>query len=85
MPTHIWIDTDAGIDDVHALMLAVRHPECRVEGISLVRGNVVGAALTPPVCCFAGGEGACRRATPGPRPQQIRECLATFENSCSHA
>jgi inosine-uridine nucleoside N-ribohydrolase len=36
----IWIDTDTGIDDALAIMLALRSPEIQVAGISSVHGNV---------------------------------------------
>jgi purine nucleosidase len=34
------IDTDAGVDDAQALMLALRHPDVTVEAITTVSGNV---------------------------------------------
>lgn len=34
------IDTDPGIDDAHAIMLACAHPEVRLEAITTVAGNV---------------------------------------------
>ncbi len=36
----IVIDTDPGIDDAHAIMLAFAYPETRVEAITTVAGNV---------------------------------------------
>lgn len=36
----IVIDTDPGIDDAHAIMLAFSHPNTRVEAITTVAGNV---------------------------------------------
>src|SRR6266568_693359 len=39
-PRPIAIDTDPGIDDALALMLALRSPELRVELITTVAGNV---------------------------------------------
>ncbi len=40
MPIPILIDTDPGIDDALALLLALRSPECSVEAITTVAGNV---------------------------------------------
>lgn len=40
MPHSILIDTDAGIDDALALILALRSPELSVEAITTVAGNV---------------------------------------------
>src|SRR5437764_13923931 len=39
-PRPVVIDTDPGIDDALALMLALRSPELRVELITTVAGNV---------------------------------------------
>lgn len=36
----IWIDTDPGIDDALALILAVRSPELDLIGVSAVHGNI---------------------------------------------
>ena len=35
----VWLDVDTGIDDAHALMLALRSPELDVVGVSCVAGN----------------------------------------------
>ncbi len=34
------IDTDPGVDDAHALMLAAAHPGARIEAVTTVAGNV---------------------------------------------
>ncbi len=34
------IDTDPGVDDAHAILLACAHPQARVEAITTVAGNV---------------------------------------------
>ncbi len=34
------IDTDPGVDDAHAIMMALAHPNVRVEAITTVSGNV---------------------------------------------
>ena len=34
------IDTDPGVDDAHALLLALAHPDVQVEAITTVNGNV---------------------------------------------
>jgi len=36
----IIIDTDPGIDDAHAIMMAFAHPEAQVEALTTVAGNV---------------------------------------------
>jgi purine nucleosidase/pyrimidine-specific ribonucleoside hydrolase len=40
MPRRIIIDTDPGVDDALALLLALRSPELLVEAITVVSGNV---------------------------------------------
>ncbi|HSR67366.1 MAG TPA: nucleoside hydrolase [Acidobacteriota bacterium] len=40
MARGFWIDTDAGSDDVVALLMALRHSDAEVLGISVVSGNV---------------------------------------------
>ena len=34
------IDTDPGVDDAHAILLALAHPDVQVEAITTVSGNV---------------------------------------------
>ncbi len=34
------IDTDPGVDDAHAIMMAIAHPDVRVEALTTVAGNV---------------------------------------------
>jgi purine nucleosidase len=38
--TRLIIDTDPGVDDAHAILLALAHPDTRVEAITTVNGNV---------------------------------------------
>src|SRR6478609_251936 len=39
-PSRVVIDTDPGVDDAFALLLAMRSPELKIEGVSAVAGNV---------------------------------------------
>src|SRR4026207_640579 len=39
MPKRILIDTDPGIDDSLAILLALASPELSLEGLSVVHGN----------------------------------------------
>src|SRR5262247_1501241 len=39
MPKRILIDTDPGIDDACAILLALASPELALEGLSVVHGN----------------------------------------------
>ncbi len=38
-PKHILFDTDPGIDDALAILLAIASPELQVDGISVINGN----------------------------------------------
>src|SRR5512140_3908990 len=40
MPIPIIIDTDPGMDDALAILLALRSPELDVRGLTIVAGNV---------------------------------------------
>ncbi len=40
MTRHLLIDTDTASDDAVALVMALRHPEIRVEAVTVVAGNV---------------------------------------------
>ena len=40
LPSRVIIDTDPGVDDALALLLAMRSPELKIEGITAVAGNV---------------------------------------------
>ena len=40
MKRRLWIDTDTASDDVVALIIALRHPDVEVVGLSVVAGNV---------------------------------------------
>ena len=37
---HLIIDTDPGVDDAHAIMMALAHPRAEVVAITTVAGNV---------------------------------------------
>lgn len=40
MKRRLWIDTDTASDDVVALIIALKHPDVEVVGMSIVAGNV---------------------------------------------
>src|SRR5437660_1721448 len=40
LPLRVIIDTDPGVDDAFALLLAMRSPELKIEAITAVAGNV---------------------------------------------
>jgi purine nucleosidase len=44
------IDTDPGVDDAHAIMIAFSHPEAQVEAITTVAGNVSLERTTANAC-----------------------------------
>jgi inosine-uridine nucleoside N-ribohydrolase len=37
----VWLDVDTGVDDAHAMLLALRSPELFVCGISCVAGEEI--------------------------------------------
>jgi inosine-uridine nucleoside N-ribohydrolase len=43
-PERVIIDTDPGTDDALAILLALQSPELRVEGLTIVAGNVTASA-----------------------------------------
>jgi purine nucleosidase len=44
------IDTDPGVDDAHAIMMAFAHPEAQVEAITTVAGSVSLERTTANAC-----------------------------------
>ena len=42
----LWIDTDPGVDDALALLMALAHPQAQVLGLGIVGGNVGVAPCT---------------------------------------
>jgi len=44
------IDTDPGVDDAHALMMAFAHPEAQIEAITTVAGNIPLERTTANAC-----------------------------------
>jgi purine nucleosidase len=48
--THLVIDTDPGVDDAHAIMMAFAHPEAQIEAITTVAGNVSLERTTANAC-----------------------------------
>jgi purine nucleosidase len=44
------IDTDPGVDDAHAILMACAHPEAQIEAITTVAGNVSLARTTANAC-----------------------------------
>ena len=39
MASKLWIDTDAGVDDAQAILMAVASPEVEIVALSTVHGN----------------------------------------------
>jgi inosine-uridine nucleoside N-ribohydrolase len=75
MMNRVVIDTDPGVDDAHAIMLAFAHPDTKVEALTVVAGNVgvqqaainalvVLELLGKEVPVFAGCSDALVRPTP---------------------
>lgn len=47
---HLVIDTDPGVDDAHAIMLAAAQPNVKIESITTLGGNVSLANTTANAC-----------------------------------
>ncbi len=58
------IDTDPGVDDAHALMLAFAHPGARVEAVTTVAGNVALPLTTANACTILDALGVPPEKTP---------------------
>jgi purine nucleosidase len=54
----IIIDTDPGVDDAHAILMALAHPDARVEAIMTVAGNVGLEHTTANACTILDVAGA---------------------------
>lgn len=65
-PTRVIIDTDPGIDDALALILAFASPELSIEAITTVAGNVTVAQATRNACLLL------ELVDPHPRPPIAR-------------
>jgi purine nucleosidase/pyrimidine-specific ribonucleoside hydrolase len=73
MTRHLLIDTDPGIDDALAILLALSSPEARVEALTTVAGNVpVDLATVNALRILA-------VAAPSPRPPVARGAEAPLE------
>ena len=44
-PQRVIIDTDPGVDDAMAILLALNSPELKVEALTVVPGNVDGRGI----------------------------------------
>jgi purine nucleosidase len=58
MTTRLVIDTDPGVDDAHAIMMALAHPNTIVEAITTVAGNVSVDRTTANACTILDAMGA---------------------------
>jgi purine nucleosidase len=52
--TRLVIDTDPGVDDALAIMMACAHPEARIEALTTVAGNVSLEQTTANACTVLG-------------------------------
>ena len=65
MPRRIIIDTDPGVDDALALLLALRSPELHIEAITVVSGNVAVGLCLENVFRILGAAGVSERPPVG--------------------
>jgi inosine-uridine nucleoside N-ribohydrolase len=81
MPKRVIIDTDPGIDDAMAMLLALQSPELELAAITTVSGNVPVEITTRNVfrvLSLLPGIEAPPVAKGQPRPLQKQPCYATF-------
>ncbi len=75
MTCHLLIDTDPGIDDALAILLALASPEVRIETVTVVAGNV------PVDLAVANARRILAVAAPTPMPPVIRGAEAPLKRS----
>ncbi len=75
MTCHLLIDTDPGIDDALAILLALASPEVRIETVTVVAGNV------PVELAAANARRILAVAAPTPMPPVIRGAEAPLKRS----
>lgn len=73
MTRHLLIDTDPGIDDALAILLALASPEARIEAVTVVAGNV------PVDLATANARRILAVAAPTPMPPVIRGAEAPLK------
>lgn len=64
MTVRLVIDTDPGVDDARAIMLAFAHPQARIEAITTVNGNVGVEQTTANACALLDVLGVSPDETP---------------------
>jgi len=73
------IDTDPGVDDAHAIMLAAAHPEVRIEALTTVAGNEHLERTTDNACKILDLLGLETPVYPGsPRPLVFPASYASY-------
>ena len=75
MTCHLLIDTDPGIDDALAILLALASPEARIEAVTVVAGNV------PVDLAVANARRILAVAAPTPMPPVIRGAEAPLKRA----
>ena len=75
MTCHLLIDTDPGIDDALAILLALASPEARIEAVTVVAGNV------PVDLAMANARRILAVAAPSPMPPVARGAEAPLKRA----
>src|SRR3984893_17185252 len=75
MTRHLLIDTDPGIDDALAILLALASPEAHIEAVTVVAGNV------PVDLATANARRILAVAAPTPMPPAIRGAEAPLNRT----
>src|SRR5678815_5387173 len=75
MTRRLLIDTDPGIDDALAILLALASPETRLEAVTVVAGNV------PVDLAMANARRILAVAAPSPMPPVVRGAEAPLKRA----
>lgn len=78
-PQRVIIDTDPGIDDAFAILLALNSPELKVEALTVVPGNVDGRQGLENALKIASLAGRCDVAIAGGAKHPLNQKLITAQ------
>jgi inosine-uridine nucleoside N-ribohydrolase len=78
-PQRVIIDTDPGIDDAMAILLALNSPELKVEALTVVPGNVDGRQGLENALKIASLAGRCDLAIAGGAQHPLNQKLITAQ------
>jgi purine nucleosidase len=78
-PRRVIIDTDPGVDDAMAILLALNSPELKVEALTVVPGNVDGRQGLENALKLASLAGRCDLPVAGGAQHPLNQKLVTAQ------